>query len=108
MAADARNLADLVRRAGEQHPDKPALRSDDRTLTWRELDDAVDAAAGLLRRRWMQAGDRVGLLLPNGLDFAVGYFAILRADLVALPLNTAYTADELDHQLTDSQAALVL
>jgi long-chain acyl-CoA synthetase len=108
MAADARNLADLVRRAGEQHPDKPALRSDDRTLTWRELDDAVDAAAGLLRRRSLQAGDRVGLLLPNGLDFAVGYFAILRADLVALPLNTAYTADELDHQLTDSQAALVL
>src|SRR5207302_1396114 len=47
-------------------------------------------------------------LLPNGIEFAVAYFGVLRAGLVALPLNTAYTATEIGYQLADSGASLVL
>jgi long-chain acyl-CoA synthetase len=50
----------------------------------------------------------VGLLLPNGLPFAISYFAVLRAGLVALPLNTGFTADELAFQLADAQVQLVV
>ena len=108
MSADARNLADLVRHAAARDPDKTALICGEATLTWAELDTAVDAAATLLRSKNVQTGDRVGLLLPNGIDFAVAYFAALRADLVALPLNTGFTADELAYQLADSKAQLVV
>jgi len=108
MTADVRNLAQLVRRAAAAHADKTALIEGDRSLTWSEFDRRVDEVAAVLRARGLQRGDRVGLLLPNGLDFAAGYFGILRADLVALPLNTGFTAAELAHQLGDSGAGLVI
>ena len=108
MAGDVRNLADLVRSAAAATPDKPALAGADRSLTWAELDREVGALAGALRTRGLHEGDRVGVLLPNSIAFATTYFAVLRAGLVAVPLNTAYTEPELQHQLADSGASLVV
>jgi long-chain acyl-CoA synthetase len=105
---DPRNVSDLVSRAAARHPAKPALVAGSRTVTWGELDGAVSALAAGLLARGLAAGDRVGLLLPNGIEFATAYFGVLRAGLVALPLNTAYTAAEIGYQLSDSGASLVL
>ncbi|MDQ1747525.1 MAG: long-chain acyl-CoA synthetase [Frankiaceae bacterium] len=105
---DPRNVSDLVSRAAARHPAKPALVAGSRTVTWGELEGAVAALAAGLLARGLAAGDRVGLLLPNGIEFATAYFGVLRAGLVALPLNTAYTAAEIGYQLADSGASLVL
>ena len=107
-AAEPRNVADLVSRAAARHPDKPALVAGARTVTWAEFDRQVGAMAAGLAARGLKPGDRVGLLLPNGIEFAVAYFGVLRAGLVALPLNTAYTASEIGYQLADSGASLVV
>jgi long-chain acyl-CoA synthetase len=48
------------------------------------------------------------VLLPNSVEFAVAYFGSLRAGLVAVPLNTAYTAAELSYQIADAGASLVV
>jgi len=103
-----RNLADLVGRAAGDKPGKTALIDGERSLTWGELNEAVDRFAVGILARSLQPGDRVGLLLPNSIEFAVAYFGVLRAGLVALPLNTAYTAEELGYQLADSAARLVV
>ena len=103
------NLADLVRRAAASAPGKIALVDGDRTVTWAALDQAVDQlAAGLLGQGGVAAGDRVGLLLPNSIEFVTSYFAILRAGLVAMPLNVSYTASEIEHQVSDADARLVV
>ena len=107
-ATGSGNLADLVRRAAEGSADKPALVSSVASVTWAELDERVDRLAAGLLSRGHAAGDRIGVLLPNSIEFAVAYFAVLRAGLVALPLNTAYTAAELDYQLADAGAELVV
>ena len=65
---------------------------------------AVDAAAAGLLALGLVPGDRVGLQLGNTPDFPVLYFGTLRAGLVAVPLNTGYTRDELAHTLGDSGA----
>lgn len=107
-SAEPRNLADLVGRAATQTPDKTALVDGSRSMTWSEFEHAVDRfAAGLAARR-LDTGARVGLLLANSIEFAVAYFGVLRAGLVALPLNTAYTADELGYQIADADAGLVV
>src|SRR4051795_8665738 len=90
--AEPRNLADLIGRAASENPGKIALIDGDRTLTWSELAQAVDRLAAGVAARSLSPGDRLGLLLPNSIEFAVGYFGALRAGLVALPLNTAYRA----------------
>src|SRR2546423_2645800 len=108
MAPDARNVADLVRIAAGRAADKAALVTATRSLSWTELDGLVDAAAAGLLARGLGRGDRVGVLLPNSIEFAVAYFAILRAGLVVVPLNTAYTPPELAHQLEDAGSTLVI
>jgi long-chain acyl-CoA synthetase len=102
------NLADLLSRSASTSPDKAALVTAGRTLTWAELNDAVDRLGGGLRADGLQPGDRVGLLLPNSVEFVVAYFAVLRAGLVAMPLNVSYTEAEVEHQITDSGARLVV
>jgi long-chain acyl-CoA synthetase len=99
---------DPVREAAQRRPDTTALIAGDTTLTWAELDARVQVAAGRLAFLCPEPGSRVALVMPNTMDFAVAYFGVLRAGLVAVPLNPAYTADELTHALTDSGAALVV
>jgi long-chain acyl-CoA synthetase len=111
-AADssAPNLADRLRRAAVAHGDRPALHWRDGTLTWSELDAAVTATAAAL----VTAGPpdrhppRVALALGNTPDFVVGYLAVLRAGLVAVPVNPGYTARELRHVLADSAASVLI
>jgi long-chain acyl-CoA synthetase len=104
----ARNLADLVRASAQRRPDGTALVAGSRSYTWREVDALVDAAAAGLRRLGLTAGDRVGVCLPNTVDFVAAYFGVLRAGLVAVPLNTGYTAGEYEHALGDSGARAVV
>jgi long-chain acyl-CoA synthetase len=97
----------MVRAAGRSRPDGVALIAGETVLTWADLDSRVDAAAYRLVRM-TDPGDRVAIVLGNSIDFAVTYFGVLRAGLVAVPLNPGYTSDELGYVLADSGARLVL
>ena len=112
------NLADLVRAAAQTRGDRPALRylpveaSGPVTIvstTWAELDREVDAAAtGMVATLSLTIGDRVALVLSNSAAFVTAYFAVLRAGLVAVPVNPGYTAPELAHLLGSADAKVVL
>jgi long-chain acyl-CoA synthetase len=103
----APNLADVVRDAAAGHGDKSALVDGDRRVTWSELDRLVDRYARGVGADG-EPGDRIGILLPNSIDFAVAYFGTLRAGRVAVPLNPAYTGGELSQQATDAGIGLAI
>ncbi|WP_406040463.1 AMP-binding protein [Micromonospora sp. NBC_00898] len=115
-AADssAPNLADRLRRAALAHGDRPALHWRENTLTWSELDAAVTATARALAAAAPAGppGDRhpprVAVSFGNTPDFVVSYLAVLRAGLVAVPVNPGLTARELRHVLADSGAAVLI
>ena len=114
------NVADLVRRAAAgPGAGKPALLWQDQTLTWAQLDELVDGTARALLELGLPAasggGDaatgypaRVAIVLPNVPDFAVAYFGVLRAGLVAVPVNPGYTPRELRQVLSDSGACVLI
>ncbi|CAB4863307.1 MAG: AMP-binding protein [Actinobacteria bacterium] len=106
MSARA-NLSDLVRTSAARSADGMALIDGSRTLTWAELDGAVDHLAWGLVDRGLKPGDRIALLLGNSIEYVIAYFAVLRAGLVAVPMNPAYTAAEVTVLLLDSGAGLV-
>ncbi|MDP9436207.1 MAG: AMP-binding protein, partial [Actinomycetota bacterium] len=83
---------------------RPALLSRGATLTWAELDARVDRCAAGLRGLGLAEGDRVAVHLPNTLDFPVVYFGVLRAGLVAVPVNPGHPRPELAQVLGDSGA----
>jgi long-chain acyl-CoA synthetase len=101
------NLADNLIRSAQRVPDRPAIRLDDRVLTYRDLDEYSARAAGLLRERGVVPGDRVAIMLPNTPDFAIIYFAALRVGAVVVPMNPLLKAREVAHYLADSGARLV-
>lgn len=66
------------------------------------------AVAGGLTARGLVPGDRVALVITNSIEFVSSYFGVLRAGLVAVPINTTYTPYEISYLLEQSGAALVL
>ena len=108
MSVAAGTLSELVRAAAERSPDTTAFLSGTTSVTWREVDAQVDAAAVALTGLGLVPGDRVAISLANVLDFPVAYFGVLRAGLVAVPLNPGYTAQELRFTLSDSGARAVV
>ena len=102
------DLAQLVADAAQARPDRVALvEAEGRRLTWGELDDRVSRLATGLGDLGVVAGRRVGIVLGNSLEFVVAYFAILRAQAVAVPLNPRSSADEITRMLADSGCRFV-
>ena len=63
--------------------------------------------AGLLRRRGIEPGERVGIMLPNVPQFAVAYYGVLRAGGVIVPMNPLLKAREVEFYLADPEARLL-
>ena len=108
MEEPGTSLAELVRSAARRRPEAPAVVAGDQRLSWAELDAAVDRAAAGYAARELAAGDRVAIQLPNGLDWLRAALGALRAGLVVVPVNTAYTDPELEYVLEDSGARLLV
>ncbi|HEX4304954.1 MAG TPA: class I adenylate-forming enzyme family protein [Solirubrobacterales bacterium] len=108
LNAPAAPLSDLLRLGLDAKPDDVALLSNQRSLTWRELEDASSRLAAGYRGLGLAAGDRVASLMPNRVDLVVHYLACFKAELIATPLNYRYTATEIDHALRVSGARALL
>jgi fatty-acyl-CoA synthase len=88
-----------------RYPDRACTIFYDTPLTYRELKREVDALAGYLQQACGVAkGDRVLLFLQNSPQFMIGFYAILRADAVVVPVNPMNLAEELAHLVADSHA----
>ncbi|MGE3287327.1 MAG: long-chain fatty acid--CoA ligase [Pseudonocardia sp.] len=101
------SLALQLTESAAQHPDRPAIRHDDRVLTYAELDEAAARVATMLAARGVTPGKPVGLMLPNIPEFAVLYYGILRAGGVVVPMNPLLKEREVAYYLADSGAALL-
>lgn len=89
--------------------DRPALLCEDGSaLSHRELDERVSAAAGALRARGVEPGDRVAVKLANGPDCVAAYLGALRAGAILVPLNHLLAPAEIEQRLATSGAKLYL
>ncbi|RYE41360.1 MAG: 4-coumarate--CoA ligase family protein [Hyphomicrobiales bacterium] len=75
---------------------------------YRQLIGQIDAAAGALAARGIEAEDVVGILSPNNREFATVLHGILRAGGTATTINALFTATEIAKQLTDSKAKMLV
>lgn len=81
---------------------------DEGELTYAEAAIQARRVASRLADLGVRPGDRVALLLPNGLDFVRHWLGLGRLGATVVPLNTALTGEFLVHQLRDSGAGLVV
>jgi len=89
----------LIRRWSGSWPQKPFMVTDERVLTYGELDEATRGVAARLVGGGITKGCRIGLLMPNGADWAVVALGVSRAGAVLVPLSTLLRPPELEAQL---------
>ena len=100
---DDNYLLSRLRRASIGH-DKSvfALLPDETEISYEWLFERAQKVAGLLQSQGLKAGDRVAVQAEKSIDVVAVYLGVILAGGVFLPLNTAYTASELDYFLNDA------
>ncbi len=98
----------FLEESAQKFPDRPATIFKGAKLTFAELNEQTDRLAAALAARGVKKGDRVAILMPNTPQFAIAFYAILKAGGVVIATNPLYTPRELEHQMKDSGAETML
>jgi fatty-acyl-CoA synthase len=90
-------------------PQRACINLYDSVLTYAEFRRQAEQLAGFLQHTCgVRRGDRVALYLQNSPQFIIGYYAILRADAVVVPINPMLLTKEVEHIVIDSGARVLI
>src|SRR3712207_6457703 len=100
---------DVCDRWAAAEPDRPAAPhvapgGGVNVLTYGALREASNRLANALRRRGVARGDRVALLLPQGVAVPIAHVAIYKLGAIALPLAALFGIDAIGYRLSDARA----
>src|SRR5262245_60374624 len=101
------NLSVYLAESAKKYPDASALVCDEATTSYSALDNDVARFADYLTYGGLEPGDRVGVMLPNGPEFAVVFYGVLHAGGVVVPLNPALHARAVRFYLTTTDARML-
>jgi fatty-acyl-CoA synthase len=109
LIAPATNLFYNAEVSAHRYPDKPFLVFYDTQVSFAEFLDEAQRVAGWLEQKCaVRKGDRVLLLMQNSPQFMIGYYGILRANAVVVPLNPMNLTQEILRYATDAGSSTIL
>jgi long-chain acyl-CoA synthetase len=107
--SDCQSITELFREAVNEYADHVAYSSFGTQLSYGDVDRlSRDFAAYLQNELGVKKGDRVAMMAPNTLVFAVGMFGVIRAGGVQVNVNPLYSPRELEHQLNDADTDTII
>ncbi|MGH2539466.1 MAG: long-chain-fatty-acid--CoA ligase [Actinomycetota bacterium] len=98
----------LLRNAAAGFPDRPALAFFRARMSYEKLLAEVERFSAVLVGLGVHAGDRVGMILPNCPEYVIAWYACQRIGAIAVGNNPLYTERELEHQIKDSGAKVMI
>lgn len=101
-------VGDLIRRAARRWGDAVALESQGQTMSFVEFDRATDRVGRRLLAAGLAPGDRVAVLLPNGIAGLVAFYALAKSGLVRVQLNAREAVAEHEFKVADSGARALI
>ncbi|CAL0333267.1 unnamed protein product [Lupinus luteus] len=102
-------LTALLRSAADRFPSRRAISlAGQFDLTHSRLHELIEIAAARLVSAGIKPGDVIALTFPNTVEFVILFLAVIRARATAAPLNAAYTAEEFEFYLSDSESKLLI
>jgi long-chain acyl-CoA synthetase len=108
IAYEKIGLVEYLSRSVQKFPDRMALAYEGFKITYSQLDEMVQRFAASMRAFGIQKGDRVAILLPNVIACVVSYYACLKIGAIAVMNNPVSSDPELEYQLNDSGAKLLV
>ncbi|WP_320039926.1 long-chain fatty acid--CoA ligase [uncultured Desulfobacter sp.] len=101
-------IPQYLEQSAKNFPDNPALIFQGYAMTYTHFNDTVCRFATALKELGIKKGDRVAILLPNIIPCVVAYYATLKIGGIVVLNNPLYADRELERQLTDSGAKLLI
>lgn len=106
---ESQTLTGLLKQKASVFPSRRALSVSGKfDLTHARLQKLIDQAASLLIASGIVPGDVVALTFPNVAEYVVMFLAVIRCRAMAAPLNPAYTVDEFEFYLSDSESKILI
>ncbi|HYR36061.1 MAG TPA: long-chain-fatty-acid--CoA ligase [Burkholderiales bacterium] len=102
------SLVELFEKSIRAYADRPAFTSMGKTLRFSELDALARKFGAWLQSKGLAKGARVAIMMPNCLQYPIAMFGTLRAGGVVVNVNPLYTARELEHQVKDAGAEVIV
>ncbi len=102
------NLGQVLQQTTDQFPDHPAFIFLDKEWTYRDFNELASKMANALISLGLSVGDTVGLYLPNCPQFLIGYYGILRAGGIVVPINPMLTGNDLAFIIKDTGMKAIL
>ncbi|MBZ5622000.1 MAG: amino acid adenylation domain-containing protein [Acidobacteriia bacterium] len=88
--------------------DSIAVRSDDRHLTYQQLNDEANCLAHYLRRHGVQPQDRIAVAVERSADAIVALLAVMKTGASYVPIDPGYPKQRIDFMLKDSGARVLI
>lgn len=101
-------IGDILQRAAARFPDRVALVDAGRHTSYRDLDESANRCAHYFRSRGLRPGDKVSTICSNSAAFVAVMFAIHKAGLVWVPMNTMLSRDDMSYILDHAGVSLVV
>jgi long-chain acyl-CoA synthetase len=105
---EEKTFAEKFREVVEKYPDKAALIYMGRRLTYRDLDELSNQLAQYFIKIGLMPDDVVGLHMPNVPAHYISIIAVQKAGCVSTGLSPLLTPNEMEHQLNDSKAKVIM
>jgi long-chain acyl-CoA synthetase len=102
------SVRDVFEESVAKYAARPSFTCMGKSITFAELDHLSRAFGAWLQSSGCKKGARVALMMPNILQYPICLFGILRAGCTVVNVNPLYTARELEHQLMDSGAEVIV
>jgi len=103
------SINEIFTKTSDKFSQKPAFENMRKQFTYQEIKELASAFAAFLQQKLkLQKGDRVGIMMPNLLQFPIALFGTLLAGGVVVNINPLYTAPELHHQLKDAEVTTLV
>ncbi|WP_293750960.1 long-chain-fatty-acid--CoA ligase FadD [uncultured Paraglaciecola sp.] len=102
------SIVDIFEQSIEKYAANISYINMGKSITFAELDTLSRDFAAYLQNSGLKKGDAVAIMMPNLIQYPVALFGILRAGMTVVNVNPLYTARELQHQLSDSNAKAIV
>jgi long-chain acyl-CoA synthetase len=102
------SMVEMMEESFKNFADRPAYSFMGQEQSYAQVDSLSQAFGVYLQSLGLVQGDRVAVMMPNVLQYPIAVAAILRAGFTLVNVNPLYTARELEHQLKDSGAKVIV
>ncbi len=102
------NIKHTLQKTASEVPHKEAIVLDTQRITYNGLDEASNKVANALLKTGMKKGTHVAILMSHSPAWVINYFGVIKGGGIAVLINTALKAPELEILLRDSDSEILL